>query len=66
MANFELNTSDDANGNQNDLQNLLFFDSSKFNLESQTIIPTVYRDFNHYKLKHAFKRQTKTRHSKNY
>ena len=51
MANFELNTSDDALGNQNDLQNLLYFDSTKFSLESQTIITTIYRDFNHYKLK---------------
>lgn len=51
MANFELNTSDDIIGNQNDLQNLLFFDSSKFSLESQVIITTIYRDFNHYKLK---------------
>ncbi|MFD2540840.1 T9SS type A sorting domain-containing protein [Lacinutrix gracilariae] len=51
MANFELNTSDDALGNQNDLQNLLYFDSTKFSLQSQTIITTIYRDFNHYKLK---------------
>lgn len=51
MANFELNTSDDVLGNQNDLQNLLYFDSTKFSLQSQTIITTIYRDFNHYKLK---------------
>jgi hypothetical protein len=51
MATFELNTSDDNQGNQNDLQNLVFFDSSKFSLESEQIITTVYRDFNHYKLK---------------
>lgn len=51
VANFALNTSDDTLGDQNDLQNLLFFDSTKFSLESQTIITTIYRDFNHYKLK---------------
>ncbi|MDO6597361.1 hypothetical protein Q4512_10590 [Oceanihabitans sp. 2_MG-2023] len=51
MANFELNTSDDTIGNQNDLQNLLFFNNTKFSLENQTIITTIYRDFNHYKLK---------------
>jgi len=48
---FTLNTSDDATGNQNDLQNLMFFNSSKFILESQYEITTLYRDFNHYKLK---------------
>ncbi|QRM90675.1 hypothetical protein FG167_16000 [Lacinutrix sp. WUR7] len=51
MAGFKLNTSDDAIGNQNDLQNLIFFNSEKFSLESQVIIPTLYRDFNHYRLK---------------
>jgi hypothetical protein len=51
MASFKVNTSDDAIGNQNDLQNLIFFNSEKFSLESQIIIPTLYRDFNHYKLK---------------
>ncbi|MFD2824596.1 T9SS type A sorting domain-containing protein [Lacinutrix iliipiscaria] len=48
---FMLNTSDDDFGDQNDLQNLLFFDSSKFSLENQNAITTVYRDFNHYTLK---------------
>jgi endonuclease/exonuclease/phosphatase family metal-dependent hydrolase len=48
---FELNTSDDNIGNQNDLQNLIFYDSSKFILENQTIVTTIFRDFNHYKLK---------------
>jgi hypothetical protein len=48
---FTLNTSDDNTGNQNDLQNLLYYDSSKFILESQHIVTTIYRDFNHYKLK---------------
>lgn len=51
MATFQLNTSDDNIGNQNDLQNLIYYDSSKFTLESQTIVPTIYRDFNHYRLK---------------
>jgi len=51
MATFEYNTSDDDFGNQNDLQNLVFFDSTKFSLESEHIVTTVYRDFNHYKLK---------------
>lgn len=51
MATFEFNTSDDDFGNQNDLQNLMFYDASKFSLVSEHIVPTVYRDFNHYKLK---------------
>ena len=51
MANFVLNTSDDTFGDQNDLQNLIYFDSSKFLLESQAEVTTIYRDFNHYKLK---------------
>lgn len=50
-ATFELNTSDDSGGNQNDLQQLLYYDSSKFTLESQTIVTTIFRDFNHYTLK---------------
>ena len=48
---FELNTSDDNIGNQNDLQQLIYFDSSKFILENQDIITTIFRDFNHYQLK---------------
>lgn len=51
MATFATNTSDDNNGNNNDLQNLLYYDASKFILESQTIVPTTLRDFNVYKLK---------------
>jgi hypothetical protein len=51
MANFVLNTSDDGFGNQNDLQNLIFYDSSKFVLESQDQVTTIYRDFNRYSLK---------------
>ena len=48
---FEFNTSDDTLSNQNDLQQMLFFDSSKFILESQTAVTTIFRDFNHYRLK---------------
>jgi hypothetical protein len=48
---FQLNTSDDGIGNQNDLQNMIFYDSTKFILESQSIITTLYRDINHYVLK---------------
>ncbi|RAJ11855.1 T9SS type A sorting domain-containing protein [Olleya aquimaris] len=51
MANFVSNTSDDNIGDQNDLQNLIYYDSSKFTLESQTEIGTLFRDFNHYVLK---------------
>lgn len=48
---FVNNTSDDTVGDQNDLQNLLYYDSTKLILESQTIVPTIFRDFNIYKLK---------------
>jgi len=48
---FQLNTSDDDLGNQNDLQNMLYYDSSKFILDNQYIVTTTYRDFNHYVLK---------------
>ncbi|NNL16920.1 MAG: T9SS type A sorting domain-containing protein [Flavobacteriaceae bacterium] len=51
MANFVLNSSDDGIGNQNDLQNLIFYDSSKFVLESQDQITSIFRDFNRYSLK---------------
>lgn len=50
-ATFELNTSDDNISNQNDLQNLIFYDQSKFTLESQTIVTSIFRDFNHYRMK---------------
>jgi len=50
-ANFVLNTSDDAIGNQNDLQNMLYYDSTKFILENQYEVTTIYRDFNHYVLR---------------
>ena len=48
---FQSNTSDDNLGDQNDLQNMIFYDSSKFILENQFIVTTTYRDFNHYVLK---------------
>jgi len=48
---FQLNTSDDNLGDQNDLQNMLYYDSSKFILENQFIVTTTYRNFNHYVLK---------------
>jgi len=48
---FQFNTSDDDLGDQNDLQNMIFYDSSKFILESQAIVTSTYRDFNHYILK---------------
>ncbi len=50
MASFVPNTSDDLSGNQNDLQNLLYYDSTKFILEEEVIVPTDLRDFNVYKL----------------
>lgn len=50
-ANFVSNTSDDTIGNQNDLQNMLYYDSTKFILENQYEVTTIYRDFNHYVLK---------------
>ncbi|MCP4802785.1 MAG: T9SS type A sorting domain-containing protein [Bacteroidetes bacterium] len=50
-ADFELNSSDNSIGNSNNFQNLMFFNSSKFILEEQFIIPSIYRDFNHYRLK---------------
>ena len=50
-AAFVENTSDDDFGDQNELQNMIFYDSSKFILESQAVVTTIYRDFNHYKLK---------------
>lgn len=51
MATYVSNTSDDSYGDQNDLQNLLYYDSSKFILEEEIIVPTYLRDFNVYKLK---------------
>ena len=51
MATYVSNTSDDTTGDQNDLQNLLYYDSTKFILEDEIIVPTDLRDFNVYKLK---------------
>ncbi|MEY8847690.1 endonuclease/exonuclease/phosphatase family protein [Psychroserpens sp. XS_ASV72] len=48
---FEFNTSDDNISDQNDLQNLIFYDSTKFVLEDQIIVTSIFRDFNHYRLK---------------
>lgn len=50
MATYVSNTSDDTAGDQNDLQNLLYYDSTKFVLEEEIILPTTLRDFNVYKL----------------
>jgi len=50
MATYVSNTSDDTFGDQNDLQNLLYYDSTKFILEEEIIVPTNLRDFNVYKL----------------
>ena len=47
-ANFVTNTSDNSSGDQNDLQNMIFYDSSKFILNAQTEVTTDLRDFNHY------------------
>ncbi|WP_296384854.1 T9SS type A sorting domain-containing protein [Winogradskyella sp.] len=51
MATYTSNTSDDTAGNQNDLQNLLYYDSTKFIIEEEIIVLTGLRDFNVYKLK---------------
>ncbi|WP_040559441.1 T9SS type A sorting domain-containing protein [Kordia algicida OT-1] len=45
------NTSDDNGSDSNLLQNLIYYDSSKFILEGQDIITTNLRDFNRYTLK---------------
>lgn len=47
MATFYYNTSD----NYVQFQNMMFYDSKKFSLESQDIIQTLYRDFNRYTFK---------------
>lgn len=51
MATYVSNTSDDFIGDQNNLQNLLYYNSSKFILEEEIIVPTYLRDFNIYRLK---------------
>ncbi|WP_417860855.1 endonuclease/exonuclease/phosphatase family protein [Winogradskyella sediminis] len=50
MATYTSNTSDDSWGDQNDLQNLLYYNSSKFTLEEEIIVPTYLRDFNVYRV----------------
>jgi len=50
MATYVSNTSDDSGGNQNDLQNLLYYDSTKFSIEEEIIVPTYLRDFNVYRI----------------
>lgn len=51
MATYISNTSDDIYGDQNDLQNLLYYDSSKFSIQEEIIVPTDLRDFNVYKIR---------------
>lgn len=50
MATYVSNTSDDFVGDQNDLQNLLYYDSTKFSIEEEIIVPTFLRDFNVYRV----------------
>lgn len=50
-ATFVTNSSDDLTGNNNELQNMLYYNSNKFTLEFQTEITTLVRDINHYRLK---------------
>jgi len=50
MANYVNNTSDDLSGNENELQNQLYFDTTKFVLIDQDEVPTNIRDFNVYRL----------------
>lgn len=51
QATYFNNTSDDTGNDLNLLQNLIYYDSTKFILEGQDIIPTTLRDFNRYTLK---------------
>lgn len=51
MANYVPNTSDDTSGNDNLLQNQLYYNTSKFTLLGQTEVPTSIRDFNIYELR---------------
>lgn len=51
MATYVSNTSDDSFGDQNDLQNLLYYNSSKFSIQEEIIVPTDLRDFNVYKIR---------------
>ena len=47
-AAYVANTSDNNSGDQNLLQNMIFYDSSKFILNAQAEVTTDLRDFNHY------------------
>jgi endonuclease/exonuclease/phosphatase family metal-dependent hydrolase len=51
MATYVSNTSDDSGGDQNDLQNLLYYDSTKFSIQEEIIVPTDLRDFNIYRIR---------------
>jgi hypothetical protein len=51
QATYFNNTSDDAGNDMNLLQNLIYYDNTKFSLEGQDIIATTLRDFNRYTLK---------------
>ncbi|WP_439152057.1 T9SS type A sorting domain-containing protein [Winogradskyella sp.] len=51
MATYVSNTSDDSGSDQNDLQNLLYYDSTKFTIEEELIVPTDLRDFNIYRIR---------------
>jgi hypothetical protein len=51
QATYFNNTSDDNGNDLNLLQNLIYYDSTKFSLEGQDIIATTLRDFNRYTLK---------------
>ena len=51
QATFFTNTSDDNSGDFNSLQNIIYYDNSKFILEAQDIVQTTIRDFNRYTLK---------------
>ncbi len=51
MATYVSNTSDDVFGDQNDLQNLLYYNSSKFSIQEEIIVQTDLRDFNVYKIR---------------
>jgi len=50
-ATFVTNSSGDTIEDANDLQNFIYFESSKLILENQTQIQTIFRDFNHYTFK---------------
>ncbi len=51
MATYVSNTSDDSFGDQNDLQNMLYYNSSKFSIQEEIIVQTDLRDFNVYRVR---------------